>query len=418
MTASVREGKDPMSDTPVDNRWLPLIGGTMLNLVLGSFYGWSVFVLPLEQEFGWVREQTSTTFSIGIFTMAVTFVLAGRLHATVGFRPLAAIGGVLFSVGFFLASFTTSLTLLYVTYGLIAGAGNGIGYSIAIPVVSKWFPDKRGLAIGIAVGGYGAGSGVFGPIADELLIPGLGWEATFRIYGVLFLILAVVGAWLLKPPPDGYAPPGWDPSQLKAAVTPVGRDIPPNEMLRDSSFYFLFLAYFFGSIAGLGLISQLVPFGTEAGIASVALIGLVVGAIGNTAGRVLSGAMSDTMGRLNVLRLMVVVSAVAMPLLYLLGSSVLFFILGVFVVYYCYGTLLAVFAATSADFYGTKHLGVNYGLLFLAWGLAAVVGARLGGLVFDTFGNYQWAFFGAAVLSIASLLCLYAAKNPTAEATA
>ena len=112
-----------MADSNAGNRWLPLIGGTMLNVVLGSFYAWSVFVLPLEGEFGWAREQTSTTFSIGIFTMAVTFVLAGRLHATVGFRTLAAIGGILFSAGFFLASYTTSLTVLYITYGLIAGAG-------------------------------------------------------------------------------------------------------------------------------------------------------------------------------------------------------------------------------------------------------------------------------------------------------
>ena len=405
-----------MSETQTQNRWLPLIGGTMLNIVLGTFYSWSVFVLPLEQEFGWVRQETSLTFSIGILTMAITFVIAGRLHAVIGFRPLAAIGGVLFSLGFFLASFTSSLTVLYLAYGLIAGAGNGIGYSIAIPVVSKWFPDKRGLAIGIAVGGYGAGSGIFGPIADELLIPSLGWEATFRVYGVLFLVIALVGAWLLKPPPEGYAPEGWDVSQLKAAVTPIGRDVTTGEMLRGSSFYFLFLAYFFGAIAGLGLISQLVPFGTEAGIGSVALIGLVVGAIGNTTGRVLSGAMSDNLGRLNVLRLMVVVSAVAMPALYVFGSSVLFFVIGVFAVYYCYGTLLAVFAATSADFYGTKHLGVNYGLLFLAWGIAAVAGSQLAGFVYDTFGNYQYAFFGAAVLSIASLLCLFAAKNPTAKA--
>ena len=405
-----------MSETQTQNRWLPLIGGTMLNVVLGTFYSWSVFVLPLEQEFGWVRQETSLTFSIGILTMAITFVIAGRLHAVIGFRPLAAIGGGLFSLGFFLSSFTSSLTVLYLAYGLIAGAGNGIGYSIAIPVVSKWFPDKRGLAIGIAVGGYGAGSGIFGPIADELLIPSLGWEATFRVYGVLFLVIALVGAWLLKPPPEGYTPEGWDVSQLKAAVTPIGRDVTTGEMLRGSSFYFLFLAYFFGAIAGLGLISQLVPFGTEAGIGSVALIGLVVGAIGNTTGRVLSGAMSDNLGRLNVLRLMVVVSAVAMPALYVFGSSVLFFVIGVFAVYYCYGTLLAVFAATSADFYGTKHLGVNYGLLFLAWGIAAVAGSQLAGFVYDTFGNYQYAFFGASVLSIASLLCLFAAKNPTAKA--
>ena len=218
-----------------------------------------------------------------------------------------------------------------------------------------------------------------------------------------------------KPAPDGYTPAGWDPNQIKAAVARVGGETTPAEMLRGSSFYFLFLAFFFGAIAGLGLISQLVPFGTEAGIGSVALIGLIVGAIGNTTGRVLSGAMSDNLGRLNVLKLMVVVSAVAMPALYLFGSNVLFFVVGVFAVYYCYGTLLAVFAATSADFYGTKHFGVNYGLLFLAWGIAAVAGSQLAGFVYDTFGNYQYAFFTASGLSLLALGSLLLAKNPRVE---
>jgi len=344
--------------------------------------------------------------------MAVMFVVAGRFHATLGFRTVAVIGGILFSLGFFLASLTTSLTWLYISYGVIAGAGNGIGYSVAIPVISRWFPDKRGLALGIAVGGYGAGSGVFGPIADEWLLPTYGWEATFQIYGIVFLLIAIVGAWLLKPPPDGYAPEGWDPSQLKPAVTTVMRDLTPSEMLADRSFYLLFVAYCFGAMAGLGLISQLVPFGREAGITNVALIGLVVGAVGNTTGRIVSGSLSDGLGRLNVLRLMVIVSAVAMPLLYLLGSNVLFFVIGVFVVYYCYGTLLSVFAATAADFYGTKHLGVNYGLLFLAWGIAGLVSAQLSGFVVDTFGDYRLAFFGATMLSLISLGALLITKPP------
>ena len=404
-----------MSDSNAGNRWFPVIGGTLLNLVLGSFYAWSVFVLPLEQEFGWVRQQTSWTFSIGIFTMAVVFVVTGRFHARFGFRLLAAVGGVLFSLGFFLTSLTTSLTGLYIAYGVLAGAGNGIGYSIAIPVISKWFPDRRGLALGIVVGGYGAGSGVFGPLAAEVLIPSAGWEATFRIYGIVFAVLSLAGAWLLKPPPEGYTPEGWDPSQIKSAVTTVAHDVTPAEMLRGGTFYLLWVAFFFGAMAGLGLISQLVPFGTEAGLTGVALIGLVIGAIGNTAGRILSGLLSDRIGRLNVLRLMVTVSAIAMPLLYLLGSNVLAFSAGVFVVYYCYGTLLSVFAATSADFYGTKNLGVNYGLLFLAWGVSAVVAAPLAGAVFDAFDSYQYAFYGTSVLSIVALLALLAAKNPSSK---
>ena len=400
-----------MTETNAGNRWLPLAGATMLNLALGTFYGWSVFVLPLEQEFNWVRQDTSWTFSVGMVSFAVTFVLAGRLHATWGFRPIAAFGGLLFSVGFLLASLTNSLWWLYFAYGVLGGVGNGFGYSVGIPVISRWFPDKRGLALGIAIGGYGAGSGIFGPLADSL-IGSIGWEATFQLYGVLFFVMTMTGAYLLKSAPDGYAPEGWEPTQLKAAVQTTAREITPGEMLRGSTFYLLWAAYFFGSMAGLGLISQLVPFGTQVGIGSVALIGLVVGSIGNTSGRVLSGLLSDQIGRLNVLRLMVLVSAVAMPLLYLLGSTVFTFAVGIFVVYYCYGTLLAVFPATSADFFGTRHLGVNYGLLFLAWGAGALVAAPLAGLVFDTFGDYRLAFFGASMLSLVALGALTVAKYP------
>ena len=404
------------SDT---NRWLPLVGGTILNLVLGVFYSWSVYVIPLETEFEWTRQQLSYPFSIGLFTMAVMFVVAGRLHAILGFRTIAAIGGILFGLGYFLASFTTSLWWLCLSYGVLAGAGNGFGYSVAIPVISRWFPDKRGLALGIAVGGYGAGSGIFGPIASEILLPSYGWETTFRIYGIVFFAVAMVGAWLLKPAPDGYVPSGWDPSQLKAAVTRTARDFTTSEMLRDRSFYLLFIAYCLGSMAGLGLIGIVTQWGVqEAGIASAGFIGLSIGAIGNTFGRVISGSLSDKLGRLNVLRLMVSVSAVAMPLLYLQGSSVLVFIVGVFIVYYCYGTLLSVFAATSADFYGTKYLGVNYGLLFLAWGIAGLLGGRLAGFVVDTYGSYELAFFGAATLSLLSLGTLLLTKAPQSPETA
>ncbi len=402
-------------DGPVPNRWLPLIGGVLMNTVMGTFYAWSLFIEPLEEEFDWLRAQTSWTFSIGIVSIAVWFVVAGRLHNRWGFRPVAVLGGLLFSLGFFLASFTQSLPWLYIVFGALGGAGNGFGYSVPIPVISKWFPDKRGLALGIAIGGYGAGAGIFGPIADRL-IESIGWQATFRTLGFVFFAITMVGAWLLKGPAEGYQPPGWDAAaQAKVAASRSARDIPTGEMLRTPTFYRLWVAYFFGSMAGLGLISQLVPFGTQAGIGSVVLIGLVAGSLGNVSGRILSGWMSDIFGRLNILRLMVLVSAIAMSLLFVSGSQILAFVAGVFVVYYCYGTLLAVFAATSADFYGTKYLGTNYGLLFLAWGLSALVAAPVAGWVYDTFGNYQYAFFGAAGLSLVALVSLLLVQTPRSE---
>lgn len=394
------------------NRWLVVVGGVLLNLVLGTSYAWSAFVLPLEREFGWTRTETSVTFTMIVLNIAIWFVVAGRLQDRIGPRPVAIIGGVLYALGFFLGSLTTTLPWLYFAFGALIGAGNGFGYAITIAVASKWFPDKRGLALGIVIAGYGAGSGIFGPVAARL-IEQIGWQATFRAYGLLFVVIAVVAAWLLRNPPEGYRPAGWDAAaQAKVAVFRSARDIPTSEMLRTSTFYFLWLAYWLGSAAGLMLISQLIPFGTQAGIASVALIGLTIGAAGSMSGRLFSGWMSDTFGRLNTLKLMIFISAIAMPLLYLLQTNLLAFSVLVFVVYYCYGTLLSVFAATSADFYGTRYMGTNYGLLFLAWGVSALLGPPIAGRLYDAFGNYQYAFFTASALSLLALGSLTLAKTP------
>ena len=192
------------------NRWLPVVGGVCMNLALGSLYAWSVFVLPLEQEFGWSRAETSWTFTIAVLTFAASFILAGRIQDVRGPRICAAIGGVLVGAGFILSSFTTSLWQLYVMFGLVVGLGNGFGYATPVPVASKWFPDKRGLVVGIMVGGYGAGSAIFGPVAQSL-IGSVGWRSTFQILGVLFFVMGMIGAWLLENPPAGYVPPGWTP---------------------------------------------------------------------------------------------------------------------------------------------------------------------------------------------------------------
>jgi OFA family oxalate/formate antiporter-like MFS transporter len=165
------------------NRWRVVAGGVLMNLALGSLYAWSVFVAPLEKEFGWRRAQTSLVF-------AITFIFGGRLQDRRGPRAAAFIGTVLVSLGFFLTSLTTSLTFLYVVFGVIVGAGNGFGYATPIPVASKWFPDKRGLVVGLMVGGYGASSAIIGPLATNL-IASIGWRTTFQILGVAFLAMGM-----------------------------------------------------------------------------------------------------------------------------------------------------------------------------------------------------------------------------------
>jgi len=395
------------------NRWWRVFGGMSMNLALGTLYAWSVFVAPLEKEFHWKRADTSTVFTIAVVVFALTFIVAGRLQDKFGPFWVSLTGAVLVSLGFFLCAYTSSLTYLFICFGVIGGLGNGFGYATPIPVMSKWFPDKRGLAVGLAVGGYGGGSAVFGPLSASYLIPHFGWRATFQVLGAIFLVMTVIGAFLLKNPPAGYKPAGWTPApSSKAAATTY--DFSPGEALRTPTFWFMWIAYAFGCAAGLMVISQLVPFAKSVGIPSTTLasFGLVVGAVGNASGRILSGWMSDHLGRINVLRLMIGISMLAMPILYSVGGNVAALFVMLFIVYWCYGTQLSVNAATAADFWGTKNVGINYGLLFTAWGVAGLLGGRIGGRLYDTYHNYQMAFYTAAVLAAVALVAEFMARRP------
>jgi OFA family oxalate/formate antiporter-like MFS transporter len=383
-----------------------------MNLALGSLYAWSVFVLPLEKEFGWTRADTSWVFTIAVVTFAASFIYAGRLQDQKGPRICAAIGGTLVGLGFILSSFTTSLAYLYVIFGVVVGVGNGFGYATPMPVASKWFPDKRGLVVGLMVGGYGGGSAIFGPVATSL-IDSVGWRSTFQILGVLFFAMGMVGTWLLRNPPAGYQPPGWKPAPTGAAAQRSSRDYSTAEMLRTPTFYFLWVAYCLGTTAGLMTISQLVPFARAAGFsAAAATFAITIGAVGNAGGRILSGWMSDALGRLTTLRVMVLLSALAMPALFAWREQVVLFYLLVTAVYWCYGTQLSVFASTTADFYGTRSLGLNYGVLFTAWGVAGILGPMIAAQVFDTFGDYQYAFYAAGALALIALASLLMARPP------
>src|ERR1700726_1244949 len=235
------------NQTPGISRGWRVVGGLSMNLALGTLYGWSVFVAPLEKEFGWKRADTSMVFTIAVVVFALTFVVAGRIQDKIGPLYCSLAGGILVSLGFYLCSYTTSLKYLFVCFGVIGGLGNGFGYATPIPVMAKWFPDKRGLAVGLAVGGYGAGSAIFGPLSQLKLIPAYGLPATFQILGAIFFVMTMIGAFLLKNPPPGYRPAGLAP----AASRPTAREFSPSEVLRTPAFYLMWVGYALGCSAGL-----------------------------------------------------------------------------------------------------------------------------------------------------------------------
>ena len=394
------------------SRWWRIAGGLSMNLALGAVYAWSIFVAPLEKEFGWKRAETSLVFTILVVVFALTFIVAGRLQDKLGPFKISIIGAVANALGFFMCAYTTTQTWMFFWLGVVAATGQGFGYATPIPVMAKWFPDRRGLAVGLAVAGYGGGSAIFGPLGGAWLIPTYGWRATFTVFGIIFFAMGIIGAFLLQNPPVGYKPAGWTPAPAaKAAGTTY--EFTPGEVLKTPGFYFMWIAYALGTSAGLMVISQLVPFAKSVGHpVTLATTAIFVGALGNASGRILSGWMSDGLGRLNVLRLMILLSAVSMPILYATGANATMLFVMVFATYWGYGTQLSVNASTTADFWGTKNAGVNYGLLFTAWGVAGIIGPRIGGVLFDKYKNYQAAFTTAAVLCVVALVCEMLAKRP------
>src|SRR4051794_24160639 len=397
------------SDLP---RWPALVGGGLLNIALGTYYAWSVYVPALEKEFGWTRTQTSFVATIDMVMLASSFLVAGMLQNRIGPRAVATIGGLLYSAGLFLASYTQSLTMLYLTWGVMVGVGLGFGYLAPITVGAKWFPNHRGLVNGLAIGIFAAGSGIFGPIAGRL-VESIGWRATWQALAALFFVFTMVGAYLMKDPPAGYVAAG---SKSAAVNKPKGHhvELPTSQVLRTPMFYALWLAYALGTTAGTMVISQLVPFARASGFdAPSAAFAITIGAVGSASGRFLSGWMSDHFGRLFTLRGMIIVSMLATPSLYVFRQQPVLFYALLFFVYYCYGTQLSVYTALAGDFYGTRYLATNYGVLLLAWGFAGVLGPLIGARVFVSTGTYQYAFFGAAGLALAALVLLSIVRPPT-----
>ena len=412
MTATVRPStiSQQLTSTPI-SRWWRLLGGISMTLALGTLYAWSVFVTPLENEFGWKRAQTSTVFTLAVVMFALSLLLAGKLQDRFGPFWISVAGSISITLSFFFFAHTSNLHSLYFFYGVLGGIGNGLGYGTVVPVMAKWFPDRMGLAIGLALGGYGGGSAIFGTLANLVLFPHFGWRTSCMILSGIFLVMTMAGALLMKNPEEGQH----SSKTISLRTASARYHFTPSEILRTPTFYLLWLGFGLGSTAGLMVISQLIPFARNQGISSatIATLGLVIGACGNVSGRIISGWLSDLLGRLNTLRVVLLVSTIAMPALYRVGTHVAGLYVLIFIVYFCYGTQASVNPATVSDFWGTRHAGTNYGLVFTAWGFAGILGPTIGGVLFDKYRNYGAAFYTAAVLSLVAFICVLAARRPS-----
>ncbi len=395
------------------NRWLIVPGAILIQLCLGAIYAWSVFRKPLEGTLNITSTQASLPFSFVLIFFALATVLGGRLQDKFGPRVIAIVGGVLLAFGMILASFAKSISMLVIAYGIISGIGIGFAYVCPISTGVKWFPDKRGLITGLAVAGFGAGALIVGPLA-RMMIDALGCFATFRYLGVAYLILIIIGALILRTPPAGYKPAGWTPPQ---STTTTRTDFSPGQMLASGQFWLIWLTYFAGCAAGLMIIGQTSPIAQElAGFTKeVAALGVSVLAIFNALGRIFWGRISDTIGRTRSLFLMFLINAIAIIGYFLIPTAPFIFWIGIALVGSTFGGYLALYPAVTADYYGTKYSGVNYGLVFTAYGIGGLLANIFAPRVKEITGNYNLAFVLTALFCFVAAIVVLFLKSPRVE---
>jgi len=280
-----------------NNRWVIAIAGIFFQVALGAVYAWSVFRVPLAKQFGWSISEVTLTFTISIFVLGIAAFFGGLWLNRKGPRIVALTGGVLYGLGVFLASFSHNLWWLYLSYGFIGGIGLGLGYIVPVAVLVKWFPDRRGLITGIAVGGFGAGALITAPVATRL-IQSVGVLSTFAYLGIGYLIVTVIAGAFMQNPPDGWKPEGWSPTATETAQR-AGHDFKLGEALTTWQWYALWLLLFLNTCAGISVISQEAPIFQELTRVTAVVAGGMVGvaSLGNAVGRVFWAWVSDLITR-------------------------------------------------------------------------------------------------------------------------
>jgi OFA family oxalate/formate antiporter-like MFS transporter len=378
-------------------------------------------------QFGMTKAQTQMIFAAGLATFAVVMVIAGRIMPKVGPRALAMAGGVVLGVGYLLAGLIGpgQFMTTFVFVGLIGGAGIGLGYVVPIAVGMKWFPDRKGLITGLAVAGFGFGALLWVKLAGRIELDVFEWQGlialfglgtTFIVYGVAFAVLCLIGALWMRNPPEGWLPPGYKPPEAAAdGQKPVAGtvDFTSGQMLKTPQFYMIFLCFVFGAGAGLMSIGLMKLFPKEALQSASNLSAVKASAVAGTAmavffslangiGRIAWGTLSDLLGRkLSIFLMLATQGVLVIAFQWMAGTPGLLY-LGAALIGFNFGGNFALFPTITADTFGTKYIGQNYGWVFLSYGVGGIFGPILGGKLGDL-DRFPLAF------SICGALCLVAA---------
>jgi len=396
--------------------WLVAFSGLGINLALGILYTWSMFKAAIEKDFGWKGDQLNDPYALCCLVFAFAMILAGRCQDKFGPRVTASIGGLLVGAGMVLISTNNSYSTWLLGFGVLVGVGIGFGYSSATPPALKWFPPaKTGLVAGIVVAGFGLAPVYLAP-TSQFLLGHFGLQKSMLIFGLAFTVIVCGLAQLLKNPPTGFVAAPQNSAASKISVV----SSTPGEMLRRPMFYLLWLIYFIGAGAGLMVISSVSGMAKKS-MGESAFIAVAVMAIGNAGGRILSGILSDKIGRRWTLFLVLLIQAalmfIAIPITANKGTTPALIVLLATFIGFNYGANLALFPSLTKDFWGLKSFGMNYGILFTAWGVGGFVLSRLQQmLTVANHGSFENSFIVAGAFLLGGTALTLFIKPPTAKA--
>ena len=407
----------PPSSQPLSTHrgWLVTFSGTGINLALGILYAWSLTKGAIEKEFGWQGSQLNDPYALCCLVFAFTMILAGRCQDKFGPRLTASIGGLLVGAGFLLCSTTNSYAIWLLGFGVLAGLGIGFGYSSATPPALKWFPPaKTGLIAGLVVAGFGLAPVYLAP-ASQYLLGTFHVRQTMLILGIAFVVIVCGLAQLLENPPPGYVAGGQ--SSSGSAARNAAANASPTGILRQPTFWLLWVIYFIGAGAGLMVIGSVSGMAKKSMGADWAFVAVAVMAIGNAAGRILAGVLSDRIGRRWTLCLVLLIQAllmfIAIPATSAKAMAPLVIVLIAALIGANYGANLALFPSYAKDLWGLRSFGMNYGVLFTAWGAGGLVLPRIQQtLTANSHGSYTSSFVTAGVLLLVGTALTFLIRPP------
>lgn len=387
----------------VKNRYLILAMGMVIQLCAGIIYMWSVFKGPVSTHLSWDPASSAITSSIMLSTFVLGIIIGGRMQDKYSPSPVALAGGVLLGLGMVLSAFVpqSSPWLIYVFYGIIGGFGVGCVYTTTVSVVQKWFPDRRGFATGMMVGAFGFSLVLFAPLT-KILLAEWGVPNTFLFFGILFIIICSLCSLFLNNP---------EVKQQGSTPASTQKQYTTKEMLKTKEFYFLTFSMFFLLPAYFILNPLFISLGVERGLSeSVATFGVMLTGIASASGRLLISWFSDYVGRkAGIATISLITLTAALVMIFAQG---ILFLICIAAIAFSFGGSASVYAATAADLFGTKHMGLNYGCVMVGFGLSALIFQLLSSSL-----SVTYSFIVAAATCVITLVLVAALKIPKKAAS-